>query len=121
MPFPRNQPEPAAGEEEVGQVDIDEIRFNSYRFEPTLDTRLDIKHSLVDSTAYSPLTMPPAKPNLRSTAIKRILQEHKEFTLDPSDEFAAHPLEDDLFDWHVTLKGAPGGDYDGGQSSLARP
>jgi ubiquitin-protein ligase len=58
--------------------------------------------------------MPPLQPNTRSTTIKRILQEHKELIKDPSDDFVAHPLEDDLFDWHVTLKGAPGGDYDGG-------
>jgi len=58
--------------------------------------------------------MPP-KANTRSTAIKRILQEHKEFLQDPPEDFVAAPLEDDLFDWHVTMKGAEGSDYQGGK------
>lgn len=65
-------------------------------------------------------TMPP-KPNTRSTAIKRILQEVQEFERDPPHDFTAQPLEDDLFDWHITMKGAEGSDYEGGEctSSLS--
>lgn len=57
--------------------------------------------------------MPP-KQNLRSTSVKRILQEHKELLKDPPHDFVAHPLEDDLFEWHVTMRGAPQSVYDGG-------
>lgn len=48
----------------------------------------------------------------RSAGVRRLLQEAKELDNDDSPDFAASPLEDDLFSWHFTIRG-PGGDYEG--------
>lgn len=53
--------------------------------------------------------------NTRSSATKRILQEHREFLADPSAEFVAHPLEEDIFEWHVTVRGVENSEYAGGR------
>ncbi|KAF4551308.1 Ubiquitin-conjugating enzyme-like protein 10 [Elsinoe fawcettii] len=50
----------------------------------------------------------------KSPTIKRILQESKEITLHPSPDFAAHPIETNLFEWHFTLRGPPSSPYTGG-------
>ncbi|KAF2225812.1 ubiquitin-conjugating enzyme/RWD-like protein, partial [Elsinoe ampelina] len=50
----------------------------------------------------------------KSPTIKRILQESKELTLHPSPDFAAHPLDANLFEWHFTLRGPPSSPYTGG-------
>lgn len=55
-----------------------------------------------------------AKHNLRSTAVKRILQEHRQLLDDPSEDFRAEPLETDIFEWHVTVRGVAGSEYEGG-------
>lgn len=52
--------------------------------------------------------------NIRSSATKRILQEHREFLADPSADFVAHPLEEDIFEWHVTVRGVENSEYAGG-------
>ena len=57
--------------------------------------------------------------NTRSSATKRILQEHREFLADPSPEFAAHPLEEDIFEWHVTVRGVENSEYAGGEPEWA--
>ncbi|GAA6033894.1 hypothetical protein NBRC10512_001762 [Rhodotorula toruloides] len=49
----------------------------------------------------------------RSAGVRRLLQEAKELEKDDCPDFAAAPLEDDLFSWHFTIRG-PGGDYEGG-------
>ncbi|KAJ9104631.1 hypothetical protein QFC21_002129 [Naganishia friedmannii] len=54
------------------------------------------------------------KHNTRSSATKRILQEHREFLADPSSEFVAYPLEQDIFEWHVTVRGVENSEYAGG-------
>lgn len=70
--------------------------------------------------------MPP-KVNLRSTAVKRIMQEAAELS-EPDADFIAQPLEvrrcemlgvvltgqNDIFEWHCTLRGVPGTEYEGG-------
>ena len=38
-------------------------------------------------------------------AVKRITSELSELQKNPSPNFLAMPIEDDLFDWHFTLKG----------------
>lgn len=53
--------------------------------------------------------------NIRSSATKRILQEHREFLADPSPDFVAHPLEEDIFEWHVTVRGVENSEYAGGE------
>ncbi|BEI86044.1 hypothetical protein CcaverHIS002_0603310 [Cutaneotrichosporon cavernicola] len=57
--------------------------------------------------------MPP-RVNLRSSAVKRIMQEAAEATDPDTDGFVATPLESDIFEWHCTLRGVKGTEYEGG-------
>lgn len=57
--------------------------------------------------------MPP-RVNLRSSAVKRIMQEAAESTDSDTDGFIAAPLESDIFEWHCTLRGVRGTEYEGG-------
>ncbi len=43
--------------------------------------------------------------NKKSSAVKRILSEARELSEDQSDLYAASPLEDNIFEWHFTLRG----------------
>ncbi|CAE6442850.1 unnamed protein product [Rhizoctonia solani] len=52
--------------------------------------------------------------NKNNAAVKRILQEAKELMNDPSHEYSAGPLENDIFEWHATLRGAPDTEFEGG-------
>ncbi|EGU12514.1 non-canonical ubiquitin conjugating enzyme [Rhodotorula toruloides ATCC 204091] len=68
------------------------------------------------STSHlAPLDMAAARAGLstRSAGVRRLLQEARELENDDCPDFAAAPLEDDLFSWHFTIRG-PGGDYEGG-------
>ena len=38
----------------------------------------------------------------------------RELALNPSDQYHAHPLENDMFEWHFTIRGAEGTDFEGG-------
>ena len=49
-----------------------------------------------------------------SLAIRRIHADMKELRTDASDQYSAEPREDDLFDWHFTLRGPAGTDFEGG-------
>ncbi|CAH1738518.1 ubiquitin-conjugating enzyme E2 J1-like [Aphis gossypii] len=51
--------------------------------------------------------------NSKSTAVKRLMREAKELS-EPTDEYSAHPLEDNLFEWHFTIRGPQASEYDGG-------
>ncbi|ROW08774.1 hypothetical protein VMCG_02723 [Cytospora schulzeri] len=55
-----------------------------------------------------------AKGNSKSPTIKRIMREAQELSTTPSPDYAAAPLETDLFEWHFTLRGPPGSPYDNG-------
>ncbi|KAI8072702.1 ubiquitin-conjugating enzyme/RWD-like protein [Gongronella butleri] len=57
--------------------------------------------------------MPPAY-NLKNSAVKRILQEAKELANERSTQYTAHPLEDNIFEWHFTVTGPRDTDFDGG-------
>jgi len=71
------------------------------------------------------------KMNLRSTAVKRIMQEASELS-SPEDDLVAAPLEvcirpemsltiqSDIFEWHCTVKGVEGSPYEGGAFCHAR-
>lgn len=50
---------------------------------------------------------------MRSPAVKRLMREAKELC-DPTEEFYAQPLEDNLFEWHFTVGGAPDTDFESG-------
>ncbi|WWD19094.1 hypothetical protein CI109_103552 [Kwoniella shandongensis] len=56
------------------------------------------------------------KVNLRSTAVKRIMQEAAELSEANVDEdgFVAAPLESDIFEWHCTIRGVQDSEYESG-------
>ncbi|GJJ12221.1 hypothetical protein Clacol_006462 [Clathrus columnatus] len=52
--------------------------------------------------------------NKNNAGVKRILQEARELAMDPSTDYHAAPLEDDIFEWHCTMRGPSGTEYEGG-------
>eukprot|EP00536_Pseudo-nitzschia_multiseries_P008240 jgi/Psemu1/66422/estExt_Genemark1.C_2070029 len=50
----------------------------------------------------------------KSPSLRRIQADIRELQLDPSDQYSAAPLENDMFEWHFTIRGAVGTDFDGG-------
>jgi len=46
--------------------------------------------------------------------IKRIMQEVRELQQNPSSDYDAHPLEDNLFEWHFTIAGPKETPFEGG-------
>jgi len=53
------------------------------------------------------------KYNTRSPAVKRLMREAAEMSTPTSDYFAA-PLEDNLFEWHFTVRGPEDTEFQGG-------
>jgi len=51
--------------------------------------------------------------NKKSSAVKRILSEAKEFK-EADTEYTAHPLEENLFEWHFTLRGPSSSEFQEG-------
>jgi len=45
---------------------------------------------------------------------RRLKREFRDLEKDPSSDFAAYPLKDNLFEWHFTLKGAVDTEFEGG-------
>ncbi|KAG9063189.1 hypothetical protein KI688_004790 [Linnemannia hyalina] len=56
----------------------------------------------------------PAQYNKKSSAVKRIMQEARELVREPSTDFAANPLETDIFEWHFTIRGPEETEFEGG-------
>ncbi|KAM6992730.1 ubiquitin-conjugating enzyme E2 J1 [Tautogolabrus adspersus] len=54
-----------------------------------------------------------SKYNLKSPAVKRLMKEAAELR-DPAEHYHAQPLEDNLFEWHFSVRGPPDSDFDGG-------
>ncbi|KII88954.1 hypothetical protein PLICRDRAFT_159917 [Plicaturopsis crispa FD-325 SS-3] len=52
--------------------------------------------------------------NKNNSAVKRIMQEARELANDPCTDYSAAPLEDDIFEWHCTLRGPAGTEFEGG-------
>jgi ubiquitin-conjugating enzyme E2 J1 len=50
----------------------------------------------------------------KSPSLRRIQADIRELALDPSDRYHATPLENDMFEWHFTIRGATKTDFDGG-------
>jgi ubiquitin-conjugating enzyme E2 J1 len=50
----------------------------------------------------------------RNTGVRRIHADIKEMQKDPSDQYYAMPLDDNLFDWHFTLRGPEDTEFEGG-------
>ncbi|KAE9406455.1 UBC-like protein [Gymnopus androsaceus JB14] len=42
------------------------------------------------------------------------MQEARELANDPSTDYSAAPLEDDIFEWHCTIRGPSGTEFEGG-------
>ncbi|CAG8722658.1 34773_t:CDS:2, partial [Racocetra persica] len=53
--------------------------------------------------------------NLRSPAVKRLLQEARELQQDNCCDYTAQPLEDNLFEWHFVIRGPDGTEFEGGR------
>jgi len=53
------------------------------------------------------------KYNTRSPAVKRLMREAAELS-QPAPEYFAAPLEDNLFEWHFTVRGPEDSDFQGG-------
>ncbi|KAG9406303.1 Ubiquitin-conjugating enzyme E2 J1 [Aphanomyces cochlioides] len=52
--------------------------------------------------------------SIGNTAIKRIRADVREMMTDPSDQYFAAPLEDNMFDWHFTIRGPRDTPFEGG-------
>mmetsp|Transcript_22625 Transcript_22625/g.33080 ORF Transcript_22625/g.33080 Transcript_22625/m.33080 type:complete len:308 (-) Transcript_22625:212-1135(-) len=52
--------------------------------------------------------------NKRNTAVKRIHADVKELATHLSPRYHAAPLEDNIFEWHFTIRGPPDTDFEGG-------
>lgn len=50
----------------------------------------------------------------KSPSLRRIQADIRELALDPSPQYFAAPLESDMFEWHFTIRGAEGTDFEGG-------
>ena len=53
------------------------------------------------------------KYNTKSTSVKRLMREAKELQ-EATEDYSAHPLEENLFEWHFTIRGPPDSDFAGG-------
>lgn len=53
------------------------------------------------------------KYNLKSPGVKRLMREARELA-EPTEEYYACPLDDNLFEWHFTVKGPPQTEFEGG-------
>lgn len=51
-----------------------------------------------------------SKYNKKSPAVKRLMREALELR-NATDEYCARPLDDNLFEWHFTVRGAPQSDF----------
>ena len=52
--------------------------------------------------------------NTRNPAIRRIMADVRELERHPSPRYHAIPLEDNFFEWHFTIRGPSGTDFEGG-------
>eukprot|EP00959_Pyramimonas_sp_CCMP1952_P401119 8405141-Pyramimonas_sp.AAC.1 len=57
-----------------------------------------------------------AQHNVKNPAVKRILQELKEFQniRDTSPDVISEPLQDNIFEWQFAIKGPSGTEFEGG-------
>lgn len=62
----------------------------------------------------SPAMASTTSHNKKSSAVKRILSEARELASDRSQLYTAAPLEDDIFEWHFTLRGPQSTEFEGG-------
>ncbi|XP_032788393.1 ubiquitin-conjugating enzyme E2 J1 [Daphnia magna] len=53
------------------------------------------------------------KYNMKSPAVKRLMREAQELS-QPTAEYFAQPVEDNLFEWHFSVRGPADSDFEGG-------
>uniref|UniRef100_A0A0A9ZGF9 Ubiquitin-conjugating enzyme E2 J1 n=2 Tax=Lygus hesperus TaxID=30085 RepID=A0A0A9ZGF9_LYGHE len=53
------------------------------------------------------------KYNTKIPAVKRLMREAVELR-EATEEYSAHPLDDNLFEWHFTVRGAPATEFENG-------
>ena len=75
----------------------------------TVLTVLSLAHSHTTPTHAA-----QAHGNKKSAAIKRIFADLRELNDDPSDQYYAMPREDNIFDWHFTIRGPTETAFEGG-------
>ena len=51
---------------------------------------------------------------MSNPAVRRIKGDIRELAQNPTREYHAAPLEDNLFEWHFTVRGPRGSDFQGG-------
>ena len=51
---------------------------------------------------------------MSNISLKRIQKEFQNMINDPSDDFYANPIKDDMFCWHFTIRGPPETEFEGG-------
>ncbi|KAG8985902.1 hypothetical protein FRB94_004924 [Tulasnella sp. JGI-2019a] len=56
----------------------------------------------------------PTSHKKNSSAVKRIMSEARELRDDDSTEYTAGPLEQDIFEWHCTIRGPADTEFEGG-------
>ncbi|OUM59121.1 hypothetical protein PIROE2DRAFT_15452 [Piromyces sp. E2] len=50
----------------------------------------------------------------RSAATKRLMKEYAELQSSPNYQYTAAPLEDNMFDWHFTIRGPQDSEFENG-------
>jgi ubiquitin-conjugating enzyme E2 J1 len=58
-------------------------------------------------------SIPSMELNYRCAGVKRLMKEAAELS-EPTDLFCAQPLEDNLFEWHFTVRGPPDTEFEEG-------
>ncbi|KAG2197902.1 hypothetical protein INT46_003209 [Mucor plumbeus] len=66
------------------------------------------------NTKYN-LKNPARKLLVNYQGVKRIMQEAKELASENTYEYSAHPLEDNIFEWHFTVRGPKDTDFEEGR------
>jgi ubiquitin-conjugating enzyme E2 J1 len=51
--------------------------------------------------------------NTKNPAIKRIMADVRELGKHPSPRYSAAPLEDNIFEWHFSIRGPSRSDFEG--------
>ena len=51
---------------------------------------------------------------MSNISLKRIQKEFQNMINDPSEDFYANPIKDDMFCWHFTIRGPPDTEFEGG-------
>ena len=51
---------------------------------------------------------------MSNISLKRIQKEFQNMINEPSDDFYANPIKDDMFCWHFTIRGPPDTEFEGG-------